>query len=280
MNRHLRCAALIVAAVAANPFTAFAEPITAASDVGLPPFAFSGDDGKFRGIDMDIAAALSEQIGAKIEVIDQPWSTTYPGLNAKKFDIVLSPATVSAERAKAMLFVEPYGDAIYGFLTKKSGPKIAAIDDLRGKTIAVNKGNLFDRWLTQRQAEYGWTVNRFDKTSDAAAAVASGQADAAMMYVAAAGWMSTQNADLTPSTFTINNGEVYAYSVRLADKELRERLDRGLECLKQKGTLAAIFKKWTNLDPLPGGAVVTISAGYGVPGFANYDETPHTLSCK
>jgi polar amino acid transport system substrate-binding protein len=247
MIAQFRYAAIMSAFLAAAPFAASAETITAASDVGLPPFAFSGDDGKYRGIDMDIAAALSEQIGATIEIIDQPWSTTYPGLNAKKFDIVLSPATVSAERAKAMLFAEPYGDAIYGFLTKKAGTKIATIDDLRGKTIAVNKGNLFDRWLSQREAEYGWTVNRFDKTSDAAAAVAAGQADAAMMYVAAAGWMSKQN---------------------------------GLECLKENGKLAAIFKKWTSLDPLPGGAVVTVAAGYGVPGFPNYDEAPHPLSCK
>lgn len=281
MTRHLRCAAsfLLLALVAAPPLAARAETITAASDVGLPPFAFSGDDGKYQGIDMDIAAALSEQIGATIKVIDQPWSTTYPGLHAKKFDIVLSPATVSAERAKAMLFVEPYGDAVYGFLAKK-GAKISTVDDLRGKTIAVNKGNLFDRWLTENQSKYSWTVNRFDKTSDAAAAVAAGQADAAMMYVAAAGWMSKQNPDLAPAAFTINKGEVYAYSVRLDDKDLRARLDHGMECLKKSGKLAEIFKKWTGLDPLPNGAVFTISAGDGVPGFENYDPTPHTLSCK
>jgi len=240
----------------------------------------TGDDGKYQGIDIDIAAALSNQLGQKIEVIDQPWSTTYPGLNANKFDIVLSPATVSAERAKAMLFVEPYGDAVYGFLTQKSAPKIAKIDDLRGKTIAVNKGNLFDRWLTQRQSEYGWTINRFDKTSDAAAAVASKQADAAMMYVAAAGWLAKQNSALMPSDFVINNGEVYAYAVRLADKELRDKLDRAMECLKKDGTLATIFVKWTGLKPLPDGVVTTITPGYGVKGFANYDETPHELACK
>jgi polar amino acid transport system substrate-binding protein len=269
--------ALSVTAIFAEPIRA--ETIKAASDVGLPPFAMTGDDGKFQGIDMDIAAALSKQMGAEIEIIDQPWSTTYPGLNAGKFDIVLSPATVSAERAKSMLFVEPYGDAVYGFLTRKTAP-IAKIDDLRGKVIAVNKGNLFDRWLSQRQAEYGWTINRFDKTSDAASAVASGQADAAMMYVAAAGWMARQNPALMPSTFIINNGEVYAYSVRLADHALRDRLDRALECLKQDGTLAAIFEKWTGLAPLPGGAVVTITPGYGVANYANYDPTPHTLTCK
>jgi polar amino acid transport system substrate-binding protein len=257
-----------------------AETIKAASDVGLPPFAFSRDDGKFQGIDIDVAAALSAEIGATIDVMDQPWSTTYPGLNARKFDVVLSPATVSPERAKAMLFVEPYGDAIYGFLVRKDAGAISKLDDLKGKTIAVNKGNLFDRYLTQRQSDYGWTINRFDKTSDAAAAVAAGQADAAMMYVAAAGWMAKQNPKLAPSSFTINNGEVYAYSVRLSDKELRDRLDRGLECLKKKGALASIFKKWTGLDPLPGGAVVTMTPGYGVVGFANYDDSSHSLACK
>lgn len=259
---------------------AWSATIKAASDVGLPPFSLTGDDGKYQGMDIDIAAALSKQLGETIEVIDQPWSTTYPGLNASKFDIVLSPATVSAERAKGMLFVEPYGDAIYGFLTAKSAAKISKVDDLRGKTIAVNKGNLFDRWLTQRQAEYNWTINRFDKTSDAAAAVASGQADAAMMYVAAAGWMSKQNPSLTTSDFVINNGEVYAYAVRLADKELRDRLDRAMECIKKDGTLSAIYTKWTGLKPLADGVVLTIMPGYGVKGFDNYDATAHELSCK
>jgi len=259
---------------------ASAETIKAASDVGLPPFSMSGDDGKFEGMDIDIAAALSKQLGDTIQVIDQAWSTTYPGLNAGKFDIVLSPATVSAERAKGMLFVEPYGDAVYGFLTPKAGAKIARVEDLKGKTIAVNKGNLFDRWLTQHQGEYGWTINRFDKTSDAAAAVASGQADAAMMYVAAAGWLAKQNAALTTSEFVINNGEVYAYAVRLGGNALRDRLDRAMECLKKDGTLAAIYTKWTGLKPLPGGVVMTITPGYGVKGFDNYDPAPHDLTCK
>src|SRR5258708_37007828 len=119
-----------------------------------------------------------------------------------------------------------------------------------------------------------------EKRRGGGAAVAGGQGDAGMMYVGAAGWMSKQNDALTPASFTINNGEVYAYSVRLADKELRERLDRGLECLKQNGKRAAIFKKGTSLDPLPGVALVTVAAGYGRPGYPSYDEAPHALSCK
>jgi polar amino acid transport system substrate-binding protein len=274
------CFAVSIAFALLHAGNAWSGTIKAASDVGLPPFSLTGDDGKYQGMDIDIAAALSKQLGETIEVIDQPWSTTYPGLNANKFDIVLSPATVSAERAKGMLFVEPYGDAIYGFLTAKSAAKIAKVDDLRGKTIAVNKGNLFDRWLTQRQGEYNWTINRFDKTSDAAAAVASGQADAAMMYVAAAGWLSKQNPSLTTSDFVINNGEVYAYAVRLTDKGLRDRLDRAMECIKKDGTLSAIYTKWTGLKPLLDGVVLTVMPGYGVKGFDNYDAAAHELSCK
>src|SRR5260221_11426850 len=85
-----RYAAIMSAFLAAAPSAASAETITAASDVGLPPFAFSGGDGKYRGIDMDIAAALSDQIGATTQIIAPPWSTTCPGVNAKKFAVVLS----------------------------------------------------------------------------------------------------------------------------------------------------------------------------------------------
>jgi len=89
MVRRVTCLAALLVAGLLYHRTAAAQTIVAASDVGLPPFSMTGDDGQYEGMDIDIAAALSKQMGETIKVIDQPWSTTYPGLNAGKFDIVL-----------------------------------------------------------------------------------------------------------------------------------------------------------------------------------------------
>jgi polar amino acid transport system substrate-binding protein len=257
-----------------------AEVITAASDVGYPPFASVAPDGSYEGMDIDIAKALSKQMGAEIKIIDQSWSTTYAGLNAKKFDMVLSAAMINNDRASAMLFVEPYGDATYQFVQRTADPKIKSPDDLKKKVVAVNRGNLFDKWLSSREEQYGWTINRYDKNSDAVQAVASGQADAALVYSASAGAAAKKVPMLTVSDYVINNGEVYGYSVRKDDGELRNKLDMAMECIKKSGELATIYEKWTGLKPLKGGVVETVLPGYGAPGYPNYDATEHTLSCR
>jgi len=256
------------------------EKIVAASDVGYQPFASANPSGGFEGIDIDIAKALAKQMGVKIEVIDQPWSTTFAGLNAKKFDMVLAPAMITDERAEQMLFAQAYGDATYQFVIRKDGPQVNKPEDLAHKVVAVNKGNLFDKWLTARQKMYGWTVNRFDKNSDALQAVASGQADAALVYSAVAGYVSNQSHVLTTSKFLIDEHQVFGYAFRKDDRATRDKVDLALQCLKKNGTIAAIYHKWTGLDPLPTSVMSKATPGTGQPGFAGYDATPKQLVCK
>lgn len=100
------------------------QKIVAASDVGYQPFSSSKPSGGFEGIDIDIADALSKQLGIKIEVVDQPWATTFAGLAAKKFDMVLAPAMITKERAEQVLFAQAYGDATYQFVLRKGQPQV------------------------------------------------------------------------------------------------------------------------------------------------------------
>ncbi|GHB17128.1 substrate-binding periplasmic protein [Salinicola rhizosphaerae] len=267
-------------AIAGQALAQDQSPIRAASDVGYPPFATVGNDGSYQGYDIDIAKAISKQIGRKIDVIDQPWSTTYAGLNSGKFDMVLSAAMITKNRADGMLFAEAYGDATYQFVQRASDATIESPDDLKGKTIAVNKGNLFDRWLTERQDQYGWKINRYDKNSDAIQSVASGQTDAALVYSASAGDAANRSPLLAVSDYVIDNGEVYGYSFRKDDEALRDEVDAAIECLKHDGTLAKLYTKWTGLEPKADGAVNTIYPGYGQPGFPGYDDTEHDLDCQ
>lgn len=256
------------------------DKLVAASDVGYQPFSSAKPAGGFEGIDIDIADAISRQLGIKIEVIDQPWATTFAGLNAKKFDMVLAPAVVTKERAEQLLFSQGHGDATYQFVLRKNGPQINSADDLKKKVVAVNKGNIFDKWLTARQEQYGLTINRFDKNSDAIQAVASGQADAAMVYSAVAGYVSKQSPVLATSKYLVDEGGVYGYAFRKDDAATRDKVDMAIQCLKKDGTLVAIYRKWTGLEPLPTSAMLKVSAGTGQPGFAGHDPTPRNPSCK
>lgn len=270
----------IAALLAATAVPAQSKDIVAAADVGYAPFAVSNASGKFEGIDIDIAAALSKEMGIHIKVIDQPWSATIPGLIAGKFDMILAPATITEERAKNVLFSEGYGDATFGFLLNASGSDVAKLEDLRGKTVATNKGNLFDRWITGQASKYDINVSRFDKNSDAAAAVASGQADAAIMYTASAGWLAKKNPVFKASTYYVDRGAYFGYAFNKKDVDIRNKVDAALECLKKKGIIAKIFVKWTGIAPVKGGMTATPVPGYGPKGFSNYDASEHKSDCK
>ncbi len=87
----MKClSALLAFLVLMRAPSALAEEVTAASDVGFAPYSMSSLSGGFEGI--DIAKKMSEYAGINIKRIQQPWSTTFAGLAAGKFDVMWAAA--------------------------------------------------------------------------------------------------------------------------------------------------------------------------------------------
>lgn len=256
-----------------------AEKFKVAADVGYAPHVMAKPTGGVEGMNIDIGEAIAKKLGMELEVIDQQWSGIFAGLNAKKYDMIVAPTTITKERAESMLFTEGYFDGDYQFVIKKSAPQVTALDDLKGKVISVNKGNLYDKWATEREPQYGWTVMRFDKNADAIAAVIAGRATANMAGSTVGGWAAKQNPMIVPSTLVIKTGQTFGMAFRLEDVELRNKIELILECLKKDGTVAAAFEKWTGLKAEPDSVVYQPQPGFGPKGFNGYDETPHEMSC-
>ncbi|SMH27731.1 substrate-binding periplasmic protein [Mesorhizobium australicum] len=280
MKRHIHFATLAATIAFLSPAAAQKAEIVAATDVGYAPFAFVADDGTYAGIDIEIAEALSAAMGITIKVIDQPWSSTFPGLAAGRFDMILAPAVINEERAESVLFTEPYADAPFGFLVRADSPAITGMEDLRNKTVATNKGSAFDRWITERAEEYSINVARYDKNSDAAQAVGTGQADAAIAFTSAAGWIARENEMFAVAPFQIDSGTHLGYAVNHKDPELRDRIETALECLKTRGVIAAAFEKWTGVAVAETDTARTPVPGFGAPNFKGYDETRHEVECS
>lgn len=255
------------------------QKLKVAADVGYAPHVMAKPTGGVEGYNVDIAEAIAKKLGLELEVVDQQWSGIFAGLNAKKYDLIIAPTTITEERAKSMLFTEPYADNDYQFTIKKGAPQVASLDDLKGKIIAVNKGNLYDRWATEREGQYGWQIMRFDKNADAIAAVIAGRATANLAANTVAGYVAKQNPMVEPSRYVIVTGQAYGLAFRPDDVEMRNKVELILECLKQDGTIARIHEKWTGQPPRKDGVSYTVFPGFGPPGFPGHDPTPHEPKC-
>ncbi|MBI4182485.1 MAG: transporter substrate-binding domain-containing protein [Proteobacteria bacterium] len=256
-----------------------ADPLLMAADVGFAPFIMQKADGSYWGHNVDLGAEIAKRLKRPgYKIINQEWAGIFVGLNAKKYDMIIAPTSITLDRSKNLLFTEGYMDNDWSFLIKKGAPEIARLEDLKGKTVSVVKGNVFDQWLTQNQGQYGWEIARYGKDSEAAQALLSGRDNAFMTSVAGNGWAVRQNPMFVNSYVITREGAVGAV-FRKDDVALRNEVERAIECMKIDGTMARLYKEWIGRDPRPGSFTVTPVPGYGPQGMEGHDATPHENKC-
>src|SRR5256886_2762034 len=143
------------------------QPIRTGIDATFAPHAMPKLGGGLEGFNIDLANDLARRMGRPIQIEGTEFSALIPGMNAKKYDFLIAPTTVTPERAKAMLFSEGYMETDYMFLQKKADKDIKGLEDLKGKTITVNKGSAYETWTKANADKYGFKYDVYGTNADA-----------------------------------------------------------------------------------------------------------------
>ncbi|MGH8760203.1 MAG: transporter substrate-binding domain-containing protein [Burkholderiales bacterium] len=266
-------------ALAAGGAMAQATPLRSGVDPNFPPHAFPKLSGGYQGFNVDLGTEIAKRLGRPLELEGAQYSALIPALNAGKFDFLLAPTTVSLERAKSVLFTEGYLENNFTLVTKKDRNDIQRLEDLKGKTITVNKGSGPEEWARNNQAQYGFEIGVYGTNADAVQAVISGRGDANLAGVTPSSW-AVKTTPIIKTTFIIKTGSVWAIPFRIDDKAGRDKVSNVLKCMKQDGTLQRMHEKWFGMRAAPDSATVTIAPGHGIPGLFGYDAAPVTPVCK
>ena len=267
-----------VGALCASAVWAQTGPLKTAVDATFAPHAMVKLGGGAQGFNIDLGEELAKRLGRKIEIEATEFSGLVPGLNSKRYDFLLAPVTVTPERAKAMLFTEGYLDTDYTFLGRKGTP-LAKLEDLKGKTLAVNKGSNYEGWARDNATKYDFKFDVYGNNADAVQAVLASRADYNLAGTTVVSWAAKQNPALQTG-YTIKTGLVWALPFRLDDKAGRAAASNALKCMKQDGTVAKLAVKWFGFTPGADDAAVKVAPGTGVPGMEGYDATPVTAKCS
>ena len=253
-------------------------PIKTGVDATFAPHAMPRLGGGLEGFNIDLGNEIARRLGRPIEIDGTEFSALIPGMNAKKYDFVLAPTTATPERAKAMLFSEGYMETDYRFLQKKGDRPIASLDDLKGKTLSLNKGSAYESWARQNAEKYGFKFDVYGTNADAVQAVLSGRADANLAGHTVVMWAAKQNPQVVP-TFTYKTGLVWAVAFRLDDPAGRAEVNNAIKCMKKDGTIARLYEKWFGEKPGADSWANKIAPGHGVPELPGYDPGPVTPKC-
>jgi ABC-type amino acid transport substrate-binding protein len=157
------------------------------------PHAMRKLDGTIEGFNVDMAMEIGKRLKRPVNIEGTQFSGLIPGLNAKKYDWIAAPTTVTPQRAEQMLFTEGYLDTDFQFLVKKSDAEINNLDELKGKTISVNKGSAYETWAKENMGKFGFKYDIYDTNADAVQAVLSGRAQANLAGNTVVAWAAKQN---------------------------------------------------------------------------------------
>jgi polar amino acid transport system substrate-binding protein len=72
------------------------------------PFSFIDASQKVVGMDIEIASRVAQKLGKSLEVVDMDFGAMIPALISGKVDMIGACITITEERAKNVLFSEPY----------------------------------------------------------------------------------------------------------------------------------------------------------------------------
>ena len=275
MAKAVRVAALSIALAGAAQAQG---PLKTGVDGTFAPHAFPDMQGGVQGFNIDLAREIGKKLKREVTIDATQFSGLLPGLAAGSYDFIIAPVTATKERAENMLFTEGYIDTDYQFVIKRGAPEITDMAQLKDKTIAVNRGTVYDNWARGLAEKIGWKIESFGTSADAAQAVLTGRADAQINGDTSAAWSAKQNPQLKPS-YRHSTGLVYSVAIRKDNTAMRAQLENAIECLKRDGTIAKIHEKWLGYAPRPDAAAMTIFPGLGVPGIPGYDPAPHTPTC-
>lgn len=104
-----------------------AEPLKFATNATFEPFEYY-QAGKIVGIDVDVAHAIGDKIGRKVEVTDMEFDAIITSVQTGKADAGIAGITVTEERKKNINFTDPYTE-VKQVVVVNTGEKIGSKEE-------------------------------------------------------------------------------------------------------------------------------------------------------
>jgi ABC-type amino acid transport substrate-binding protein len=220
------------------------EPLTVGSDIPYPPFE-QGKAPNYEGFDIELMEAIGEKIGRKPEFKDTSFETIFRDVAQGKFDAVISAATITEEREKAVDFSNPYYLSEQAVLVKE-GSDVKSLEDLEGKTVAAQQGTT---GLELAKEELGDSeIRPFPEGPDAVNALKAGVVEGVVIDAPVA-QNAVEKSGGVEIAEKIPTEEQYGIALAQGETELLDEINKGLEEVMDDGTYKTIYKKWFKLEP-------------------------------
>lgn len=156
------------------------DVIKMGTNAEFPPYEYYTNN-EIVGIDAEVAAAIADKLGMKLEIVDMAFDSVITSVQTGKVDFGMAGLTVTEERLENVNFTSSYATGVQVVIVREDSD-ITSVDDLfageKVYKIGVQTSTTGDIFATGDLEDEGLAeVQRYNKGADAVAALISGKID-------------------------------------------------------------------------------------------------------
>ncbi len=205
-----------------------------------PPYEYLDRLGRPAGFDVDLARAVAEVEGIRVEFRAGVWEDLVERFKRGQIDM-LAGMLHSRERERFAAFSTPYLVVHYSIFVRTPEPVLADVGALRGKSVLVERGSQMHDFL--RADSLGVHAVPVASEPEALRRLAAGEGDAAVVPQLEGLVLAKQRGLRVRQAGGPVLTRQLCFAVRPDDPELLSRLNTGLSVLYQTGRYATVYKR-------------------------------------
>jgi polar amino acid transport system substrate-binding protein len=213
------------------------------------PFEFV-QDGKPTGFDNELLDLLKKAVPFEIKQEVIPWTGLLAGVSTGKYDVAVTAALITKERAKSLDFAMPIADATHYFVKRKGDNSIKEIKDLNGKILGIQAGSGLLQRLPELEAMLAKTGGKIGKVveytsyPEAYQDLALKRTDFVINTVINIQALVKEKPGVFELGLPVSGKSYPAWAVKKGNAELLALLNKFLAEQRANGTMAKLQEKW------------------------------------
>lgn len=204
------------------------------------PMCYDDGEGHLAGMDIDLAAALADELGLKVKFVEV--SDSDAG-SAEAADIVMN---CTADDLSQATMVGSYSESASAFFTK-GAPGVVSVGDLNGKKVGVQRDSVSEQALNG--TTLAMSRESFDNVSDAFEALEEGTVDYVLCDAYAGAYVSSHGYKDINFAGTLGEPVAHGFAILASNTSLQQAVLQALETVQSNGVYDVIRTRWVGQMP-------------------------------
>jgi len=207
-----------------------------------PPFESRNEkNGEIEGFDIDLANALTKELGIGVEIKDAEWQALLGGLTKGDYDVLITCMSKKEAAAENVNMSDVYYNLNDIVVVREDEKNINSPDDLKGKVIGVQLGSGSEQIADKMQGLK--EIKRYNYNPEAFIDLKNKRIDAVIVGYAYAVNQLKEQKGFRILEKPLESAEIVMV-LRKGEDSLTQKLNEALSKVKANGVYKQLVDKW------------------------------------